>query len=395
MGLILRGAFVWGLTWVDYLNLLHGHSHVAMLGWVYLALYILLGYRFIPKDKWKKPVYSRLFWFTQFTVFGMMVAFPLQGYGAVSITFSALHILASYAFVYFLWRDHRIVKPEVALLVKTALVFMVLSTVGVWSLGPIALSGGRSSTLYQLAIQFYLHFQFHGWFTFAVLALLLDALTGNSLINGTIFKRFYAMLVASVAFTYGLVLAWGYGGSIPLVVNGLGLLLQLMALLLFFRLVGQSYRKAFLTFSPSIRAFYRFGLISWIVKVAVQTVVLIPAAAVVSFVLRPLMIGFIHLTLLGFISGLLFALVFSTGGKLPANKWMYAGMVSFISGFALTELLLFIQGLFYWFQWGQLPAYYELAFAASMLLPAAIVLMIISVARYYNFKTTNQVMVTQ
>src|SRR5690606_17983179 len=154
MGLLLRGAFVWGLSWIDYLNVLHGHSHVAMLGWVYLALFMLLGSRFIPADKWMQPVYSRLFWFTLFTVFGMMVAFPLQGYGDVSITFSALHILASYVFAYLLWRDHHIVRTEVALLLKTALVLMVISTLGVWSLSPITALGGRSSTIYQLAIQF-------------------------------------------------------------------------------------------------------------------------------------------------------------------------------------------------------------------------------------------------
>src|SRR5690606_23660539 len=132
----------------------------------------------------------------------------------------------------------------------------------------------------------------------------------NSFIERSSFKRFYVMLLSSVVLTYGLVLAWGYGGPIPLVVNGLGVLLQLMALLLFLRLVRQGAQATFQSLSPSIRALYRFGVISWIVKVAVQSVVLIPAAAVVSFVLRPLMIGFIHLTLLGFVSGLLFAMLF-------------------------------------------------------------------------------------
>src|SRR5690606_17694813 len=149
MGLILRGAFVWEIGWLDYRNMMHGHSHVAMLGWVYLALYALIGYRFIPREQWEKPVYSRLFWFTQFTVFGMMVSFSIQGYGAVSITFSTLHILASYAFGFLVWRDHRAKHPEISLLIKTALVFMVVSTIGVWSLGPLTLTGGRSSTLYQ------------------------------------------------------------------------------------------------------------------------------------------------------------------------------------------------------------------------------------------------------
>lgn len=392
IGLLLRGAFVWGIGSWDYINLMHGHSHVAMLGWVYLALFVLIGSRFIPKEKWKQPVYSRLFWFTQFTVVGMMVSFPLQGYGAISITFSTLHILASYAFGYFVWRDHRTKHREVSLLVKTALIFMAVSTIGVWILGPLTLSGGRSSTLYQLAIQFYLHFQFHGWFTFSVLALLVGALIGGNGVNKVAFRRFYASLVSSVVLTYGLVLAWGYGGYIPLIINGLGLLLQWDAVRSFFRMVRENKSHFLRNLSPSIRIFYRFGLVSWILKVAVQTVVLLPEAAVISFTLRPLMMGFIHLTMLGFISGLLFASILGSGTHTAGNNLVYPGAIVFITGFALTELLLFTQGLFYWFQWGQLPGFYEAMFGASVLLPLAIILLTISIARYFNFKTVSLMM---
>ena len=30
MGLVLRGAFVWEINWMDYRNLMHGHSHVEI-----------------------------------------------------------------------------------------------------------------------------------------------------------------------------------------------------------------------------------------------------------------------------------------------------------------------------------------------------------------------------
>lgn len=391
MGLVLRGAFVWEIRWLDYRNMMHGHSHVAMLGWVYLALYVLIGYRFIPSEKWQKPVYSRLFWFTQFTVVGMMVSFPIQGYGAVSITFSTLHILASYFFMYFVWKDHVTRNPEISLMIKTALVLMVISTIGVWSLGPLAVTGGRSSTLYQLAIQFYLHFQFHGWFSFTILALLLDMLVRDDKINKATFKKFYTLLLASVVLTYGLVLTWGFGGSVPLIVNGMGLLLQLGAMLIYLRLIKGTAKKFFQNLSPSVRAFYRFGLISWVAKVSIQTIVLLPAAAAVSLVLRPFMIGFIHLILLGFVSGLLFALIFSANKPVESDLWMHWGRLAFVAGFVLTELLLFTQGLFYWFQWGQLPAYYELLFGASVLLPLAIVLISVSMIRNYNVKTIRHV----
>lgn len=236
--------------------MMHGHSHVTMLGWVYLALYSLIWYRFIPKGKREKPVYSLLFWFTQMTVVGMMISFPLQGYGVLSISFSSLHILSSYVFCYLVWKDHPIQKPEVSLLLKTALVLMIISTIGVWALGPLAISGGRNSTFYQIAIQFYLHFQFHGWFTFAVLALLLDVLTQGVTLNGKHFKWFYSMLITSTMLTYGLVIAWGYGGSFPLIINAFGLMFQLLALILFFLLIRGSYKNYFPNASPMIRTLY-------------------------------------------------------------------------------------------------------------------------------------------
>ena len=37
MGALLRMAFVVEIPWVKYQYLLHAHSHVAMLGWIYLA----------------------------------------------------------------------------------------------------------------------------------------------------------------------------------------------------------------------------------------------------------------------------------------------------------------------------------------------------------------------
>ncbi|HLT05934.1 MAG TPA: hypothetical protein VK014_00315 [Cyclobacteriaceae bacterium] len=386
MGLVLRGAFIWEFSWLDYRNLLHGHSHVAMLGWVYLALYALICYRFIPIEKRRMPTYARLFWFTQLTVVGMMVSFPIQGYGAVSIFFSALHILASYRFLYLVWKHHVARHPSSSLMLKTALVFMAVSTIGVWSLGPLAVTGGRNSILYQLAIQFYLHFQFHGWFGFAVLALLLDMLARDFRINTTLFKTFYPLLSASVLLTYGLVLKWGIGGSVPLVMNGLGLLLQLAAMLLFLKFINEAGRSFLQTSSPSVSLFYRFGLVSWIAKVSIQAVVLIPAAAAVSLVLRPLMIGFIHLILLGFVSGLLLALIFSLIKDASANIWLHWGSRAFVLGFLLTEILLFAQGLFYWLQWGQVPFYYELIFAVSVLLPLAVALISISVIKSSNGK---------
>ncbi|WP_163377769.1 hypothetical protein [Cyclobacterium sp. SYSU L10401] len=58
-GLVLRAAFVWEINWMEYRNLLHAHSHLAMLGWVYMGIFAFFCYRFVPASKFK--TYSKLF----------------------------------------------------------------------------------------------------------------------------------------------------------------------------------------------------------------------------------------------------------------------------------------------------------------------------------------------
>lgn len=147
----------------NYTFLLHAHSHTVMLGWCYLAVYTFIVAHFLPKDFQNKPKYNRLFWLTQFSVVGMAVTFPITGYALYSIIFSTLHILCSYYFVYQIFKDHQSTSIIETKLLKTALIFMLVSTIGVWFLGPIASSGAKDSPFYNTAIQFFQHFQFNRW----------------------------------------------------------------------------------------------------------------------------------------------------------------------------------------------------------------------------------------
>ncbi|CDF79953.1 hypothetical protein BN863_22410 [Formosa agariphila KMM 3901] len=58
MGLTMRFAFISALDF-NYRNLTHAHSHTAMLGWVYLMLFVLIVHYFVPK-KQKLIVYFGL-----------------------------------------------------------------------------------------------------------------------------------------------------------------------------------------------------------------------------------------------------------------------------------------------------------------------------------------------
>ncbi|WHT39356.1 hypothetical protein QNH98_01180 [Myroides sp. mNGS23_01] len=87
LGLLLRGAFVFPIEGMTFLYVLHGHSHVALLGWLYLLVYLLLVDQFALENPREERFYRRLFWVTQVAVLGMAVTFPFQGYAAPSIFF--------------------------------------------------------------------------------------------------------------------------------------------------------------------------------------------------------------------------------------------------------------------------------------------------------------------
>ena len=51
IGALLRFAYVEEISWLAFKNFLHAHSHAAMLGWVYLALFTFLISTFLPKNR--------------------------------------------------------------------------------------------------------------------------------------------------------------------------------------------------------------------------------------------------------------------------------------------------------------------------------------------------------
>lgn len=382
MGALLRFAHVQEVSWLNFKNMMHAHSHVAMLGWAYLTLFAMIWFWFLSEERKKKIKYQRLFWITQVAVLGMMFSFPFQGYGAVSIAFSTLHIFCSYVFCYWIWRESRLSDNHAGLLLRSALVWMALSTAGVWAMGPVIATAGRTSAMYHIAIQFFLHFQFNGWFTFAVLALLFNELRKlNVSYSATVFRWFYGLLVTSCILTFTLSVTWSSPYQALFYVNGVGVLVQVAALIVFLYLIKGVKREFMAGVHPFIRAFYFLALVSFAIKILVQAAVVIPDVAVISYTIRQFVVGFIHLIMLGSITCYLVALVarmgYVTVGQ-PISRW---GMSLLALGFILSEILLFSQGLFFWLLWGFIPGYYEILFAVTLLVPLGLLLLMPGIIR--------------
>ena len=102
----------------------------------------------------------------------MLIAFPLQGYEAVSICFSTLSIIAGYYLAIIVWKAIGRLPHSMPLqFLKWGLFYFVLSSLGPFATGPLIAMGKTGSALYYDVIYFYLHFQYNGWFVFAILSL--------------------------------------------------------------------------------------------------------------------------------------------------------------------------------------------------------------------------------
>jgi len=374
MALMLRLVHLADISWMDYRFMRHAHSHVAMLGWVYMVLYALIWHRFVPEIHRVKKIYQILFWATQISVFGMMVSFPLQGYATASIIFTTLHLFLSYAFIFTVWKHLPKSAAYSGLLLKTSFVWMLLSTAGLWALA-IIMANGIRTPWYYTAIQFFLHFQFNGWFTFAVIALLFKEFENfNVILNKRLSVWFYILLVISCLLTFALSVAWSNPLPSLYFLNGSGVLIQLAALIAFVLILQSVWQPFSIQKSNIVKAFYLLAFGSFALKIVIQSIVVIPEVAVISYTIRQFVVGFIHLTMLGSVTCLLLALLYEHYQSLFSSSVCLLGGYVFMGSFIATEAILFLQGLMLWAELGFAQYYYESLFIATAFLVLGIVM---------------------
>ena len=133
--------------------------------------------------------------------------------------------------------------------------------------------------------------------------------------------------------------------------------------------------------TPFVYKVLGISLLAFVLKVLIQSAVVFPALAEVSYTIRNLVIGFIHLLMLGGLSMFAFAMISRILNK-PMSK---PGVVVFVSGILITELLLFIQGFMQWQSWGFMKYYYELIATGSILILMGIIILLYQVFRSDKF----------
>lgn len=372
IGLILRFAFIGEIPF-NYNYLLHAHSHTAALGWAYQMICTLIVFYFVKVDS---DLYKKIFWLTQISVFGMLFSFPFQGYGFVSIPFSALHIICSYIFIIFIWKNALHNSTSEKLILRAALIFLFISTLGIWMLAPSIVMYGKNSVFYQISIQFYLHFQFSGWFIFAMLALLIRYFYKQVQFKFSpkSTRILVVSLITTVPLSFALVLFWFFKNDVWFILNLFAVLIQLLLVIFIIsRLKGISL--FFKQQNKIIRLLFILGFLSLMLKVIFQIFTTIPEIALLSHQVRNFSVGYIHLIMLGFVTSILLVFIFMIL-KIKLNLTSKFGIWVFIGGFAISELLLFLQGILFSNGLGQLIFYHELLFVVSAFLVLAVTLIV-------------------
>ena len=380
LGAILRFVFVTEIPGVSYTHFMHAHSHTAMLGWLYLALFALMIRFYLPNEEGVYRRYNRLFWLTQLSVFGMLVSFIYQSYGPVSIAFSSLHGILSYIFVYKFWRD--LGKPSPANRIsfkfaKASMFFLILSTLTLWAMPIVIIIGESRSALYYASVQFYLHFQFNGWFIFGILGLLFYFLESKSVsFSEKGANLFFRLLVISCLLTYVLAVTWSNPIQALFYINSAGVIIQLAALVIFISVLWPVLPEIKKHFSGITFTLIGVSGICFLAKILIQSAVIIPSIAQVGYTIRNYVLGFLHLMLLGMVSCFLLAFSAQNGLFKYSSSSTRIGIWLFLIGFVGSEGYLFLQGTMFWAALGFLPYYYEGLAIISAFIPIGVLFMI-------------------
>lgn len=331
IGLLLRYHLVFPIQWLPQRNLIHAHSHLGFLGWIFMSL-ITLAYalQMQETDRVNKNMF-RVLIFTEISVLGMLFTFPFMGYAGPSIFFSTMHMVVSIIFVVFYFRH----VPSGVLTIKfmkAALVFMLISSAGPLALGPFMALNMQSSPLYDFAVYFYLHFQYNGWFTLALIGLFIKMLEIHdiSMDKRTGYIILY-LLICSVILTLALS-ALGFSSIWFIRISGgIGAVVQFLAaslLMVFMIKNADLFRKRF---SGIVRLFLGIALFAWGIKISMQLASVIPAVSDFVYYNREAIMTYLHLTLLGFVSNFIIGILIWKSQLSVSGFTVRGGYYSFLA----------------------------------------------------------------
>lgn len=345
LGMILRYKIAFYLPLINYNFLLEAHSHFAFCGWISLTIFTALTYILFQSGYPLTKVYALQFRLAQISGFGMLLSFSMRGNGPLSIFFSILFVLFSGWFACQYWIDVSKSQLSVAVKrwVKASLFFFVLSGAGIFALAYLTFHRVDSPYIYFNALYLFLHFQYNGWFSFGLMALLFFILQKLAApVDENKGRLFFVLMAIACIPAYCLSLLWMNPPIWVFTVAALSAIMQLGALVLFVLLLKKT-RANWAQLCFQTKLLWGLSFAAFMIKLVLQFLSVIPAFGRLAFGFRPVIIAYLHMVMLGFAS--FYLIGFLIKEKLlnsNGNLWKM-GLYTLIAGVLSMELLLLVQ----------------------------------------------------
>ena len=341
-GLVLRWNFAFPSALISYKNLLQGHSHVAFLGWGYLAAIFGIFKLFIPEGKRNSPVYKVTLTIIVTTITLMLFSFISNGYKVFSIVLLSIFGVATYVLSFRMLKDLKGSDTSTNL-VKYGIYYYLISSLATWFLAFVIVTQGKTD-LYYNSVYFYLHFLYNGFFVFTLFGLLFKILKKQKITISTSLKKyFFIFLNIACIPAYILSILWSTKSITYNIIGFLASVLQLISLLFLFKILKQILVQ--LKWGNSSKILLKFAMVAYLLKILAQLASSLPYFVEKSLALKPFfIIGYLHLFTLAFMSVLLILLLKQLKTIYINSIISKVGIGFFLTGIFFTEILLFLQG---------------------------------------------------
>lgn len=341
-GLIIRWNFVFPIPDFNYRNFLQSHSHVAFLGWGYVATIGAILTLFIPKEKQGHLSYKISLLVIIVTVALMLISFPLLGYKLFSIVLLCVFGVTSYVLSFRLLKDisGRTIPEK---LIKSGIYYYLVSSLATWFLAYVLVSQGKT-ILYYNTVYFYLHFLYNGFFVFVLFGLLFKLFEFQEIkVSEKFQKNFYIFLNIACIPTYVLSILWSGVSPVYNIIGFIASIFQLIALFFLLKIVKQVTVQ--LKWRYISKLLLIFGVTAFSLKIGMQVLSSFKYFVDKSLALKPFfIIGYLHLFTLAFMSVFIFLMLFQLKKLSISSVFSKVGVSLFLIGVLLTELFIFSQG---------------------------------------------------
>lgn len=338
-GTLLRYKIAFSLPAIDQQAMLHAHSHFAFSGWLSQAFMFMMLLAVFRKTTEPVSEYNTILLTHLISAYGILISFLFGDNNLVYIIFSLINVIAA------LWFAGKIFGKLKSSIIettfrwfKTALVFFVLSLLGSVVYSWIHISGNTNIKLHLIIEYFFLHFTYNGWFVFAGFGLLYSFFT-DEIRNSKRLYRIWLMFTIACVPAYLLSVLWL---KLNLVVHLIVVAAALMQLVAWFMLMPAIKKLNNLNKVTSV--LWMLAAVAYTIKLILQAGSTIPELSHFAFGYRPVVIGYLHLMLLGVCSFFVIGSLLHSG-LIRLNKIIFTGVLVFITGVILNELFLSVQGI--------------------------------------------------